>query len=85
MTDIKDPRLIWIKGITFLIMGLLASALLVLHTQNLTVAFLLCVAVWAFCRFYYFVFYVIQYYVDSDYRFSGLFAFLQYALYKRRK
>ena len=80
MADIKSPRVIWIKGILFLLLGLLASVLLVLHAPSFTVALLLCISVWAFCRFYYFAFYVIQHYVDSSYRFSGLLSFLQYAM-----
>ncbi len=84
MADIKNPALIWTKGLLFLLLGVLASALLVLHARDVTVAMLLCVSVWAFCRFYYFAFYVIQHYVDPDYRFSGLLAFLHYALFRRR-
>ena len=83
MTDIKSPTVIWIKGALFLLLGLRAAVLLVLHAPNVTVALLLCLAVWAFCRFYYFAFYVIQHYVDPDYRFSGLLSFLRYAISKR--
>ena len=84
MADITSSKLIWIKGILFLLLGLLASVLLVLHSPNVTVTLLLCLSVWAYCRFYYFAFYVIQHYVDSNYRFSGLLSFLHYALCKRR-
>ena len=84
MVDITNPKLIWMKGILFLLLGLFASVLLVLHSPSVTVTFLLCLSVWAFCRFYYFAFYVIQHYVDPNYRFSGLLAFLQYAIRKRQ-
>lgn len=84
MDDIKNPTVIWIKGVLFLLLGLFASVLLVLHAPNVTVALLLCLSVWAFCRFYYFAFYVIQHYVDSNYRFSGLLSFLHHAIRKRR-
>jgi hypothetical protein len=30
------------------------------------------IAVWCFCRLYYFAFHVIEHYVDASYRFSGL-------------
>ena len=83
MADIKSPTVIWIKGVLFLLLGVLASVLLVLHAPNVPVALLLCLSVWAFCRFYYFAFYVIEHYVDADYRFSGLLSFLRYALSKR--
>ena len=84
MADLKNPRVIWIKGILFLLLGTFASVLLMLHAPNLRVAFLLCLAVWAFCRFYYFAFYVIEHYVDETFRFSGLVSFLRYAIRKRR-
>ena len=84
MADIKNPTVIWVKGVLFLLLGLLASVLLVLHSPNVTVVLLLCLSVWAFCRFYYFAFYVIEHYVDSNYRFSGLLSFLHYAMFKRR-
>ena len=49
----------------------------------MTVAVLLVLIVWAFCRAYYFVFYVIEHYVDSRFRFSGLWAFARYLLRKK--
>ena len=45
----------------------------------------LALAVWCFCRFYYFAFYVIEHYVDPGYRFSGLGSFVGYLLSKRRR
>jgi hypothetical protein len=85
MGDIKSPRVIWVKGVLFLLLGLLASALLVLQMPDIKSLLLHCMAVWAFCRCYYFAFYVIQHYVDSDFRYAGLFSFLQYALRRRRQ
>lgn len=68
-----------------LLVGVAASGLLLLQAPDLSVAFCLCVAIGAFCRFYYFAFYVIERYVDSEYRFSGLGSFLQHALFRRRR
>ena len=79
MADLENPTLIWIKGFLFLFLGLFSSVLLLMFAPNLTVALLLCLAIWAFCRFYYFAFYVIQHYVDPTYRFAGLLSFLRYA------
>ena len=45
---------------------------------------LLAVAIWSFCRFYYFAFYVIEHYVDPQFRFAGLISFAQY-LWKHRR
>ena len=85
MADIKNPAILWTKGLLFLAIGLMASALLVLEAPSAKVVLLLCLSVWAFCRSYYFAFYVIQHYVDPSYRFAGLFSFLQYALRKARE
>jgi len=84
MKDLSDPRWIKLKGILFLLIGLLASALLLVEHREVRTAVLLAVAVWCFCRFYYFAFYVIEHYVDPGYRFSGLWSFARYLLARRR-
>ena len=85
MADIKNRAVIWTKGFLFLGLGLLASVLLVLEAPSVKVLVLLLLSVWAFCRFYYFAFHVIQHYVDATYRFSGLFSFLRYVVRKWRE
>jgi len=84
MTDLTDPRLIKLKGILFLFIGVASAALIVMEHPTLKMAVLLAICVWCFCRFYYFAFYVIQYYVDPGYRFAGLWSFAQYMLSKQR-
>jgi hypothetical protein len=71
------------KGVAFLVLGLLAGLSLLLRYPSLITSFLLLVTVWAFCRFYYFAFYVIEHYVDPTFRFSSLSSLAHYAL--RRK
>jgi hypothetical protein len=83
MTDLTDPRWIKFKGILFLLVGMLAVTLLLIDHPTLKDAALLAIAIWCFCRFYYFAFYVIEHYVDPGYRFSGLWSFACY-LAKRR-
>src|SRR5436305_15350828 len=80
MADLKDPRLIYGKGLLFLLTGALASVLLICEHPSWQVVCLLTVAVWSFARFYYFAFYVIERYVDPGYRFAGLWAFAKYVL-----
>ena len=46
-------------------------------------AILMVIAIWAFCRAYYFAFYVIEHYFDPSYRFAGLGSFVRYALRRR--
>src|ERR1051326_5688831 len=84
MADLKSPKLIFAKGFLFLLIGIAASALVLIEAQSLRVGVLLALAIWAFCRFYYFAFYVIQHYVDPTYRFSGLVAFALYCLRSRK-
>jgi hypothetical protein len=84
MADITNPRLIYLKGFLFLLTGLLASALLLAESPTLKVALLLAVAVWCFARFYYFMFYVIEHYVDPGYRFAGVWSFARYLMRRKR-
>lgn len=84
MADLTDPRLIKLKGVLFLFLGILSSGLLLVHAPNLTVAFLLVIAVWSFCRCYYFAFYVIQHYVDPGFKFVGLWDFARYLLRRKK-
>src|SRR6266496_2642186 len=84
MKDITSPSLIKLKGILFLLVGLAAAALLLIEHPSLKTAVLFAIAVWCFCRFYYFAFYVIEHYVDSRYRFSGLWSFGRYLVQRRK-
>ena len=84
MKDLTNPFWIKAKGGLFVFLGLLASALLIADIPTLKDAALLALAIWCFCRAYYFAFYVIEHYVDPGYKFSGLFSFLQYLLKQRR-
>jgi len=83
MKDLTDARWIKLKGFLFLIVGLLSSALLLVEHPDLKTALLLGTAVWCFCRFYYFAFYVIERYVDPSYRFAGLWSFARYLIAHR--
>ena len=84
MKDLTNPRWIKAKGILFLFLGLLSAALLIFEHPTLKTGLLLALAVWCFCRFYYFAFYVIERYVDPSYRFSGLLSFARYLIRKER-
>ncbi|MGE0605574.1 MAG: hypothetical protein AB7O62_00505 [Pirellulales bacterium] len=83
MGDLQDRNLILAKGFLFLLLGVLAAAILLIHAPSITVAVLLALAIWAFCRIYYFAFYGIEHYVDSRYHFSGLCSFLSFFLRAR--
>ena len=83
MRDLREPRWIIAKGFLFLLLGLLSGALLLAEHPAVKTVALLAIAVWSFCRFYYFTFYVLERYVDPRYKFSGLFSMLQYILRKK--
>jgi hypothetical protein len=84
MADIKSKKLLYAKGIFFVIIGLLASALILIEHPSIWIAILLVLAVWAFCRAYYFAFYVIEHYIDPGHKFAGLTSFVRYVFTRRR-
>lgn len=83
--DLKSHRAIIVKGFLFLLLGTMSAGMLIAYAPDWRVALLLCISVWAFCRFYYFAFYVIEHYVDSEYKFAGLTSFVRYWLAQRRE
>jgi len=85
MKDLKSATWIKVKGVLFLLLGFAAAALLILENPGWKVAGLLALAIWCFCRFYYFAFYVIEKYVDPSYKFSGLWSFARYLFQSRKK
>ena len=76
MADITNKRLLWTKAILFFVLGALAAGMLLAQLPTLRSALLLTITVWAFCRAYYFAFYVIEHYIDSSYRYAGLVDFV---------
>jgi hypothetical protein len=83
MADLTNPKLIYAKAVLFLLCGLAAAGLLLAEHPTLRAAFLLVIAIWCFCRAYYFAFYVIEHYVDPSYKFAGLGSFLRYLMLRR--
>lgn len=84
MGDLTDPRAIYAKGALFFVLGSLAGGLLLFENFQWRTLLLLSVCVWAFSRFYYFAFYVIEHYVDAEYRFAGLFDFFKRYCWQRK-
>jgi hypothetical protein len=85
MKDITNSKVIFIKGILFLLGGIVASVALLIEHPSLKVAALLTILVWCFARSYYFAFYVIEHYVDKGYKFSGLWSFVMYTCRRKKK
>ena len=78
MRDLTDPFWIKLKGVLFLLLGCFAGGLILFELPSVRIGVLLLITVWAFCRAYYFAFYVIEKYVDPSFRFSGLGAAIRY-------
>ena len=76
MADLKSKRWIVAKGFLFLVIVLTTAALLLDELPTMKCAALLALLVWASCRFYYFLFYVLEHYVDPTMRYAGLFDLL---------
>ena len=80
MKDLTSPFWIKFKGILFLLVCLFSAMLLWLEHPTWKTALFLALAIWCFCRFYYFAFYVIEKYVDGKFRFAGLWDFFCYLI-----
>jgi hypothetical protein len=85
MRDLTNPTWIKVKGVLFLLAGLLATGLLLVEHPDWKTAILLGLAIWCFCRFYYFAFYVIEHYVDPDFKFAGLWDAARYLIWRRKR
>ena len=72
MGDLTSRRWIIAKGILFVVIVALSGTGAVLHDDPwMRLGFLL-VCLWAACRFYYFLFYVLERYVGVAGRYSGI-------------
>ena len=85
MSDLKSKRLIIVKGWLFLLTGLLAGGLLLFENLSWRNGLLMAICVWSFCRFYYFAFYVIEHYVDDQFKYAGLWDFLKSSFVRNRE
>jgi hypothetical protein len=85
MADISSPKLLYLKGLLFLITGLMAGGLLLLDSLSVRTAILLILTVWCFARAYYFAFYVVHHYIDDSYRFAGLWDFFVWSWNNRKR
>ena len=85
MADLKKPSLMYLKAVLFCTIALCAAIILVLRDPSWTTVLLVLLVAWASARAYYFVFYVIEKYIDDDYKFSGITSFVRYLIAKRKQ
>ncbi|MDX2010839.1 MAG: hypothetical protein SFW67_11630 [Myxococcaceae bacterium] len=81
--DLQNPRWMYVKAVLFVVGGVLGSASILLESPRLKTAALLALTVWCFSRAYFFVFYVIERWIDPGFRFSGLVDFAQWLVRRR--
>ncbi len=72
MTDLASKRWIVAKGLMFAVIALMSAFLILFEAPSARVAVLLALLAWASSRFYYFLFYVLERYVDPTMRYAGV-------------
>jgi len=85
MRDLRSPRLMILKALLFVFLGLFSVGILLWDSPTLRTAALVAIAIWSFARAYYFAFYVIEKYIDPSYRFAGLFSAARFLLTRGRR
>ena len=75
----------YLKAILFVVGGVLSAGLILAESLEWRTAALLAVCVWCFARAYYFAFYVIEHYIDDNFRYAGLSSVLKYWFQRRKK
>ncbi len=82
--DLKSPAALISKGGLFLLLGLVAGGLLLWEIFSLQRLALFAIALWAFCRFYYFLFYVLEHYAGRGRPYAGIFDAVKWILSRKR-
>ena len=82
MSDLKSKKAIYFKAFLFLLIIIMTSVLLLFEEVLWKRAVYILSLIWASARLYYFMFYVIEKYVDSEYKFSSIYSFLKYLFNK---
>ena len=83
MGDLKDPRWIYLKGGLFLLILIASATLILVESFSWRRGLLIGLVAWSAARLYYFMFYVIEKYVDPEFKFSGIGAFILYLIRRR--
>jgi hypothetical protein len=75
--DLTSRRWIVVKGGLFLVIAVVAAVLIGIEAPSWRVVALLLLLAWSSARFYYFLFYVLERYVDPRLRYAGVFALVR--------
>lgn len=79
MIDIQSKRIIVTKGLLFILITIVSAAMILCYAPSLPVAALVLILIWASARSYYFLFYVLEKYVDPNLKYAGLLPMLRRA------
>ncbi len=80
-----SPRWIFVKAALFAVILLMSSLIVVLDARIWVRALVIFLVIWSAARLYYFMFYVIERYVDSGYRFAGIYDCLKYLWHRKQE
>jgi hypothetical protein len=72
MNDIKSKKLIVIKGLLFISIAAVSAIVIAIYCPRIEVIALLLILIWASARSYYFLFYVLEKYVDPKFKYSSI-------------
>jgi hypothetical protein len=78
--DLQSRKLLHFKGLLFAFLGVSACILILVESPHLRTAGFLLIAIWSWCRFYYFLFYVLEKYAGRDRKYAGLLDALGYLI-----
>ena len=70
--DIQNKKLLVVKGLLFLLIAVLSGLSLIVETMSIQTLLLLGIFGWSCCRFYYFLFYVLERYAGRERAYSGI-------------
>ncbi len=70
--DIKSPRVLKLKGFLFTVIGLIATGILIARDPAWQTVLLCLLSIWAWCRSYYFLFYVLENYAGRTRPYAGI-------------
>lgn len=85
MQKLLTPKWMLVKAILFVVIAISSAALVFVQNPSWSTGALLALVAWASSRAYYFAFYVVEHYVDSSFRFSGLTDFAVWLLRRNRR
>jgi hypothetical protein len=66
------PRMIVIKGLLFILIAAVSGVGIVIYSPRIEIFVLVLILIWASARSYYFLFYVLEKYVDPKLQYTGL-------------